>query len=209
MECLNCKNPFTPIRSRAKFCSNNCRTLYHLNNKPPAAELPVKAPATNGLLGLSGNPSFDYIFNRTESENRELKSENRTLRDRLETEREKYRELKLQVDTKDRLDQADKTLEQSKGLGGLIDKVTGNDRLMDAIEKIAMAKLGMSEDNSGSEDLLEGVDDENKMLIQAVINMLQVKDENFLAHFVKVTQFYSANPELLIATSNKITKKVS
>jgi hypothetical protein len=203
MECLHCHKEFSPARSGAKFCSNTCRTKHHISAGKNGQVPTIISQNPTPFFGLSGNPSFDYIFQKTERENEELKSENRTLREKLETEKEKFRDLKLTVDTQARLTEADKALESSKGLGGFVDKVTSNDRLMGVLEKIALAKLGVS-DESG-EDLLEGVE-ENKMLLQTVISLISEKDQEFLAHFVKVTQWFATNPELLVAASNNINK---
>lgn len=203
MECLHCKKPFIPERSGGKYCSGSCRTKAHLASGKTTVKTQVKQNSSLQFMGLSGNPSFDYIFQKTEKENEELKSENKCLREKLENEKEKFRDFKLNVDTQSKLSEADKALESSKGLGGFVDKVTNNERLMGVIEKIALAKLGVK-DNS-EEDLLDGVE-ENKMLLQSVVSMISDKDQEFLAHFVKITQWFSTNPELLISASNNINK---
>lgn len=211
MECQHCNRPILDSRPNKKFCSNSCKTLFYngqklpISHSQPVAPKPERMQQMSSFLGLSGNPSFDYIFQRTERENDQLKAENRTLTERLETEREKYRELKLKVDTQARLDEADKIAEQSKGLGGFVDKVTSNDRLMGVLEKIALAKFGVSDDQAG-EDMLEGVE-ENKMLLQTIVSLIQEKDQEFLAHFVKATQYFAVNPTLLYSFTNSINKK--
>jgi hypothetical protein len=208
MECINCKRDFTAKKSNAKFCSSTCRSQYFKSNRSEApVVLPVNNPAQPfGLMGLSGNPSFDYIFQKTERENESLKAENKQLRDKLEDQKEQYRDLKLKVDTEAKLLQADKTLEESKGLGGFVDKVTSNERLMGLAEKLLVAKFGLNEDGS-EEDILEGVS-ENKMLLQTIVSLIQDKDQEFLAHFIKITQYFSVNPALLISTSEALSKKI-
>lgn len=199
MKCQNCNKDFIANRSDAKFCSDTCRSKnFKSSEKPVKQQMP-------SVFGLSGNASFDYIFHKTEKENEALKEENRHLRRDLESEKDKYRELKLQVDTKSKLELADKTMEESKGLGGLVDKITGNERLMGLAEKIILTKMGAKLDGEESEDLLEGVE-ENKMLLQTVVSLVSDKDQEFLAHFVKMTQYFSNNPTLLVAAANNIKK---
>jgi len=169
----------------------------------PRPELPVQM--NMGFMGLSGNPSFDYIFQKTERENAELKAENKQLVKDLEASKEKFRELKLEIDTRSKLEEADKSIKESQGLGGFIEKVTANDRLMGALEKIALAKFGVSE-KSEDEDILAGVG-ENRMLLETIIALISEKDQDFLAHFVKVTQYFATNPTLLISLSNNITNQ--
>lgn len=201
MECQYCKKEFHSGRSDARFCSNTCRSRHFKGNSNTVKPIQQSLPS---VFGLSGNASFDYIFHKTEKENESLKDENRQLRRDLEAEKDKYRELKLQVDTKNKLEQADKALEESKGLGGLVEKITGNERLMGLAEKIILAKIGASEEGT-NEDLLDGVE-ENKMLLQTIVSLVSDKDQEFLAHFVKMTQYFANNPTLLVAASNNLNK---
>lgn len=211
MECLQCKNEFISSRPDKKFCSPSCRVKYSVNrseamNSNKNVALPVaNSPLNMGYMGLSGNASFDYIFQKTERENAELKAENKQLSKDLEASKEKFRELKLEIDTRSKLEEADKSIKESQGLGGFIEKVTANDRLMGALEKIALAKFGVSE-KSEDEDILAGVG-ENRMLLETVIALISEKDQDFLAHFVKVTQYFSTNPTILVSLSNNIAKQ--
>ena len=75
---------------------------------------------------------------------------------------------------------------------------------MGLAEKLLIAKFGGAEEGT-TDDVLEGLE-ENKMLLQTVVNLLREKDQEFLAHFIKVTQYFTLNPELLIAASNNIKK---
>lgn len=210
MDCLNCHNPINSDRANKKFCSDLCKSRFHRGTSKTVVVRPgTNPPANNQLpqtmfMGLSGNASFDYIFHKTEKENDQLKLENSKLKDSLETEKEKFRELKLKVDTQDKIAEADKAVEGSKGLGGIVDKVTSNERLMGLAEKLLIAKFGGAEEGT-TDDVLEGLE-ENKMLLQTVVNLLREKDQEFLAHFIKVTQYFTLNPELLIAASNNIKK---
>lgn len=199
------------MRPNKKFCSNSCKTLYYNGQKLPVhsgnmvAPKPEAPAMMNSFFGLSGNASFDYIFQKTERENAELKAENKQLTKDLEASKEKFRELKLEIDTRSKLEEADKSIKESQGLGGFIEKVTANDRLMGALEKIALAKFGVSE-KSEDEDLLAGVE-ENRMLLETIVALISDKDQDFLAHFVKITQYFSTNPQLLVTLSQSIAKQ--
>lgn len=204
MECLHCQKEFTSQRNGAKFCSNSCRTKHYNANqshKPANAVINAHIQQKPGFMGLSGNASFDYMFQRTEAENAQLKGEISRLKDKYETLNDKYRDLKLDQATKDKLNEADKALEASKGLGGLIDKVTGNERLMDAIEKIVLHKMGVGDENKT--DLLDGVE-ENKDLLEAILSIIRDQDSVWLAHFLKMSNYFAKNPSLLMAAANGI-----
>lgn len=202
-KCLNCNIEFTPKRKTAMYCSDPCRQENHKKLKEQnVIQVPKSNPVSfmgfgsPGSNSISGNPAVDFLLTKVQHENLALQNANETLKNANETLKDKLMELKLELATKDKLSEAEKISEQSKGLGGVIDKLSSNDRIMDLIENLGLAAIGAKkgdpEEGDSSLDL-----GENKELVMETINLIKDKDQTFIALHYKVTQFYAKHPELL------------
>jgi hypothetical protein len=215
-ECLNCKTDFTPKRKNALFCSDKCRVQNHQQNKsaPASAAKPEIGfmgfgnPGKSNQMSMSGNPAFDYLLQNVQHENFALKNENVLLKNANDKLKDDLRDMKLEAATKDKLAEAEKIADSSKGLGGVFDKVTSSDRFMGLLEKVALNYVGAkdSDDEENLGDLLG----EHKDLMMEIVKLLKDQDETFVALYFKLTQFYTAHPDLLQKAVNaiKAAKKV-
>ncbi len=125
------------------------------------------------------------------------------LQDKIETLQEKNRSLEIemmqvkanaQIQEQINKFKADMEPEPPGGLAGLVDTITGNERLMNLAEKFIEAKMINSE-SSGDGNLLSGVEGDKRDKLHALLEIGKTLDENMVDVLLGIAGKASADPE--------------
>lgn len=223
MNCLECGNEFESKRQDAKFCTGSCRAKFSnrkngrtqqpqqpvFENKTPQQIMPMYGLGNPSDIG-GGNIVFALLREekiRLENKLDKSEAEIQRLNEVIQTLRNELQNAKIDLATKDRMQELEmqqKNIDAQGGLG-FVDKVTSNDRLMDFIEKIALAKLAPS--GEGDSSLLTGLDGTKKELLESIVSLVKDKSEEFLAHLLNLVSQFTQNEEGMIQISVLLDEK--
>jgi hypothetical protein len=186
--CIQCGQPFEAKRADARFFSNVCRAHHHNTHKgrntQPQTQLPMfQAPIAQPI------PPQNYGLYGVEDPRIQR------LQDKIETLQEKNRSLEIellnakanaQIQEQISKFKEDMEPEPAGGLQGLVDTITGNDRLMNLAEKFIEAKVINAEGGGGEGNLLAGLDEEKRTKLHALIEISKSLDDSVIESLLKI-----------------------
>lgn len=196
--CIQCGQSFAAKRADARFCSNVCRAHHHNTHKgrqtqqhPQQTQLPMfqapvaqPIPAQNfGLYGLE-DPRIQHLQDKIET----LQEKNRSLEIELLNAK-----ANAQIQEQITKFKEDMEPEPAGGLQGLVDTITGNERLMNLAEKFLESKFINSE-SSGEGSVFSGVDGDKRDKLHALVEIGKTLDEPIVDVLLGIAGKASADP---------------
>lgn len=210
--CIQCSQSFEAKRADARFCSNVCRAHYHNDHKGrqtqpvaqqtqlPMYHTPVAQPIppqNYGLFGLE-DPRMQKLQDKIET----LQAENRRLEiDLLEAR------ANAKIESQIAKFKADMEPEPPSGLAGLVDSLTGNERLMNLAEKFIEARVMRSE-GAGDGNVFSGLEGDRRDKLHALVEISKTLDDNIVDVLLGIAGKASADPEGFIQGIQEATATV-
>jgi hypothetical protein len=202
VNCDHCKKSFDRKRKDQKYCSTTCRSKASVMRGLSGPEFPG-SNTTSFKPGSGGDDFKNYL----QQENLHLKTELQKATAELSQLRIENLNLKVESKTDKKLAELDKAqskAEKDRGLSGMVETVTGNERLMDLLEGVLEKAFSGKEGDS----ILAGLEGKHKEHIETLVNALRTdpefamlvtaialkckKDPSILKEFVQ----YLNNPDL-------------
>lgn len=205
--CEQCGNEFEAKRRDATFCSNNCRAHFH-NNKVNQVQQPaaqqfqqrvIQRPQPIYGLGNVDDPRLGALQDKIEA----LKDEKQLLAIEI-IQLKANQQIQAKID-EFKSDEKENGADQSGGgLMGVVDKVTGNDKLMDMLGNIIAAKFG---GNGEGNDVFDGVDEMKKNNLQALLEICKTLPDQVVEMLLSVAGKAAQNPDGFMEGINKVEKQ--